>query len=186
MITRNRIFIILGLLVVAGIFMTGCTQQAAPVQAPATTQATPVATPATNSAAAPAEQTNIAVKPSMANPASVNCGTIGGSTEIRKDADGNEYGMCSFPNGTSCEEWALFRGEGCKTNVTASNTTAAPAGMANPASVNCGKIGGSTEIRKNADGGEYGMCAFPNGTSCEEWALYRGEGCTANATAPAK
>ena len=50
--------------------------------------------------------------------------------------------------------------------------------MANPASVNCETIGGSTEIKKNADGGEYGMCTFTNGTSCEEWALYRGEGCT--------
>jgi putative hemolysin len=39
------------------------------------------------------------------------------------------------------------------------------AGMANPASVNCGKIGGTTEIKKNPDGSEYGMCTFPNGTS---------------------
>jgi hypothetical protein len=27
--------------------------------------------------------------------------------------------MCTFPNGTSCEEWALFHGEGCQAaNVT--------------------------------------------------------------------
>jgi hypothetical protein len=50
----------------------------------------------------------------MANPASVNCGKIGGTTEIKKSADGSEYGMCTFQNGTSCEEWALFRNEGCK------------------------------------------------------------------------
>ncbi len=114
----------------------------------------------------------------MANPASVNCGNIGGTTEIKKNADGSEYGMCTFANGTSCEEWALFRGEGCKayTDLTASSTGTA---IANPASVNCGNVGGTTEIKKNADGSEYGMCTFANGTSCEEWALFRGEGCNA-------
>jgi hypothetical protein len=56
----------------------------------------------------------------MANPASVNCGTLGGTTEIKTNADGSQYGMCTFTNGTTCEEWALFRGEGCKAaNVTA-------------------------------------------------------------------
>jgi hypothetical protein len=49
----------------------------------------------------------------MANPASVNCGKMGGITEIKKNPDSSEYGMCTFPNGTSCEEWALFRNEGC-------------------------------------------------------------------------
>jgi uncharacterized protein len=186
MISRNSIFIILGLLVVAGIFMAGCTQQATPEQTTATTQTAPVTNPATNSATGPVEQTNLTVQPSMANSASVNCGKIGGSTEIRKNADGGEYGMCTFTNGTSCEEWALYRGDGCKTNVTSVSTSPAPAGMANPASVNCGKIGGSTEIKKNADGSEYGMCTFTNSTSCEEWALYRGEGCKTNVTAPVK
>ena len=84
----------------------------------------------------------------MANPASVNCGNIGGTTEIKKNADGSEYGMCTFANGTSCEEWALFRGEGCKayTDLTASSTGTA---IANPASVNCGNVGGTTEkLRK--------------------------------------
>jgi hypothetical protein len=140
MISRNSIFIILGLLVVAGVFMAGCAQQATPGQTttqtipmvnPATNSATtPVektsltvqpsmANPATNSATKPVEQTNLTVQSSMANPASVNCGKIGGSTEIKKNADGSEYGMCTFTNGTSCEEWALYRGEGCKTNVTA-------------------------------------------------------------------
>ena len=63
----------------------------------------------------------------MANPASVNCGTLGGKTDIKTAADGGEYGMCTFTNGTTCEEWALFRGEGCKPydgNVVAPATTA--------------------------------------------------------------
>ena len=94
--------------------------------------------------------------------------------------------MLILANGTSCEEWALFRGEGCNTRATVTTNTSTMTGMANPASVNCGKIGGATEIRKNADGNEYGVCSFSNGTTCEEWALYRGEGCNTSATAPAK
>ncbi len=47
--------------------------------------------------------------------------------------------------------------------------------LANPASQNCIKLGGQLEIRKGADGGEVGICVFPNGKECEEWALMRGE-----------
>jgi predicted secreted protein len=61
----------------------------------------------------------------MANPASVYCGQAGGSLEIKTDPTGGEYGMCTFNNGTSCEEWALFRGEGCQPGVPAAATTAA-------------------------------------------------------------
>ena len=50
----------------------------------------------------------------MANPASVNCANAGGTLEIITETSGNQYGMCTFPDGKSCEEWALFRGEGCK------------------------------------------------------------------------
>lgn len=55
---------------------------------------------------------------------------------------------------------------------------AAPAGkamIANPASVNCIKKGGTLTIRKRGDGGEYGICTFADGRQCEEWALMRGE-----------
>jgi predicted secreted protein/putative hemolysin len=54
----------------------------------------------------------------MPNPASVYCSQAGGILEIKKDNSGNEYGMCTFKNGTSCEEWALFRNEGCKPGLT--------------------------------------------------------------------
>jgi putative hemolysin/predicted secreted protein len=116
----------------------------------------------------------------------VNCGQVGGTTEIKTDATGGQYGMCNFGNGTSCEEWALFRKEGCKSGVETAATTApsaAPtAGMANPASVACVNAGGKLEIKKDSAGGEYGMCTFANGTSCEEWALFRGEGCKSGVT----
>jgi putative hemolysin len=49
----------------------------------------------------------------LANPASQYCIEQGGRLEIRKDADGNEYGVCLLPNGSECEEWALFRDKEC-------------------------------------------------------------------------
>ncbi|MGC8851033.1 MAG: putative hemolysin [Candidatus Micrarchaeia archaeon] len=64
------------------------------------------------------------------NPASVNCIQLGGKLSIRKDASGGEYGVCVFANGSECEEWALYRGEGCKPLPTASAT--APVSSVNP------------------------------------------------------
>lgn len=48
-------------------------------------------------------------------------------------------------------------------------------GMANPASVNCERVGGILKIQKRGDGGEYGVCVFEDNRQCEEWALMRGE-----------
>ncbi len=52
--------------------------------------------------------------------------------------------------------------------------------LANPASVKCAADGGKSVIKKDATGGEYSDCTFPNGAVCEEWAYYRGE-CSAKA-----
>ncbi|TPM95102.1 DUF333 domain-containing protein [Mesorhizobium sp. B2-1-3A] len=52
-----------------------------------------------------------------------------------------------------------------------------PVGMANPASVHCGEIGGRLTIRKDKGGNEYGFCRLPNGRLCEEWALFRDNKC---------
>jgi len=48
-------------------------------------------------------------------------------------------------------------------------------GLANPASVNCEKKGGTVVIQKRGDGGEYGVCVFADNRQCEEWAMYRGD-----------
>jgi putative hemolysin len=54
--------------------------------------------------------------------------------------------------------------------------TAEPASeLANPASVYCEGQGYTLEMRTDADGGQYGVCIFPDGSECEEWAFYRGE-----------
>ncbi|MGE0095238.1 MAG: DUF333 domain-containing protein [Alphaproteobacteria bacterium] len=52
-------------------------------------------------------------------------------------------------------------------------------GLANPAAVNCTKQGGRSEIRKDASGGQYGVCLFVDGRVCEEWALLRDGACNA-------
>ena len=46
----------------------------------------------------------------IANPASVNCIEKGGTLKIM-DGEGGQYGICTLPDGTECEEWAYFRGE---------------------------------------------------------------------------
>lgn len=47
--------------------------------------------------------------------------------------------------------------------------------MPNPASVNCTKRGGTLKIETGKDSGQTGICTFPNGKQCEEWALMRNE-----------
>jgi putative hemolysin len=49
----------------------------------------------------------------MANPASVYCEQNGGALDLRQDASGGVTGVCVFPGGSECDEWAYFRGE-CK------------------------------------------------------------------------
>lgn len=50
-------------------------------------------------------------KVGMANPASVYCIQQGGTLEIVKDKDGNEIGMCRFPDGSVKEEWDFYRSQ---------------------------------------------------------------------------
>jgi putative hemolysin len=54
-------------------------------------------------------------------------------------------------------------------------TNASQANMANPASVYCEQNGNKLEIHTAADGSQYGICVFPDGSTCDEWAYYRGE-----------
>lgn len=47
----------------------------------------------------------------MPNPASVYCEGQGNKLEIRTATDGSQSGVCIFPDGSECDEWAYFRGE---------------------------------------------------------------------------
>ena len=58
--------------------------------------------------------------------------------------------------------------------VNDNNTQEPLIGMANPASVFCEEQGGTLEIRMT-DTGDIGICIFPDGSECEEWAFFRGD-----------
>lgn len=72
---------------------------------------------------------------------------------------------------------SLFTLAACHSNSAETTTSQKPmvGGKGNPASVNCIEKGGKLDLVKQADGGTIGMCTFPNGKTCEEWALFRGE-----------
>lgn len=61
-------------------------------------------------ACSPAQTASTPV-PNMPNPAAVYCGQHGGKSEIVTAADGSQSGLCLFPDGSRCDEWAYFRGE---------------------------------------------------------------------------
>ena len=58
------------------------------------------------------------------------------------------------------------------------------AGMPNPASVYCKEQGNKHEIRMAADGSQNGICVFPDGSECDEWAYFRGECGSSAQTSP--
>ncbi len=61
--------------------------------------------------------------PNMANPASVFCEQHGGKVVNRETAAG-QAGVCTFPDGSFCDEWAFFRGE-CRPGQSAPTAPAA-------------------------------------------------------------
>jgi len=65
----------------------------------------------------------------MPNPAAVYCEAQGYAVEIRTDENGGQYGVCIFPDGRECDEWAYYRGEcgpGASLTLTAVATALAP------------------------------------------------------------
>lgn len=57
------------------------------------------------------EPTAVAPAATMPNPASVYCEQHGGKLVFRPDAAGGVAGVCRFPDGSECDEWAYSRGE---------------------------------------------------------------------------
>ncbi|UCG56500.1 MAG: DUF333 domain-containing protein [Phycisphaerales bacterium] len=43
------------------------------------------------------------------NPAAVYCTELGYDCQTRTDEHGNQYGVCVFPDGSECEQWAFYR-----------------------------------------------------------------------------
>lgn len=102
---------------------------------------------------------------SMPNPASVYCKEHGNKLEILTAADGSQSGVCVFPDGSSCDEWAYFRGA-CGLAVQKSPTPAPT--LVTPTEASGGGPGGSTDSAENASGG-----TMPPG-STEEFADWWG------------
>ena len=59
--------------------------------------------------------------------------------------------------------------------VNTTSTDTPQANIPNPASVYCEQNGNKLEIRTAEDGSQTGLCVFPDGSNCEEWAYFRGE-----------
>jgi putative hemolysin len=57
----------------------------------------------------------------------------------------------------------------------AQSSPTSEANLPNPASVYCEQNGGKVEMRQDASGGVAGVCVFPDGSECDEWAYYRKE-----------
>ncbi len=99
------------------------------------------------------------------NPASVYCTQQENKLDIRTAADGSQSGVCVFPDGSTCDEWAYFRGE-CVLAQQKSPTPAMTVEATKEASG--GGPGGINNSGGNASGGY-----MPPGTT-EEIADWRG------------
>jgi putative hemolysin len=95
----------------------------------------------------------------IANPASTNCLTQGGSLEIQTKEDGSQYGLCYFEDARACEEWAMLRGE-CP--VGGVKTT----GYDNLSQKYCAWLGGKTTAEDNS------VCTFSDNSTCLNSDLY--------------
>ena len=109
-----------------------------------------------------------APKAQLANPASVNCGKLGGILKI-ETKPGGEIGVCYFEDNRQCEEWALYRGQ-CR--VGGVKVT----GYATRAARYCAITGGKyTFTAPGTDStSEQGACTLPSGKLCDVHAYYEG------------
>jgi putative hemolysin len=48
-------------------------------------------------------------------------------------------------------------------------------GSANPAAVFCQEQGYDWQVRTDQNGGQYGVCFFPDGSECDEWGFFNGQ-----------
>jgi len=69
---------------------------------------------------------------------------------------------------TACTSFRVQTSESAGTEIPEAN-------MPNPASVYCEQNGNKHEITNAADGSQSGVCVFPDGSTCDEWAYFRGE-----------
>lgn len=100
-------------------------------------------------------------KQELANPASQNCISKGGTLQMAKRGDGGEYGICVFNDNRQCEEWALLRGE-CPEGGRKIT------GYLTPEGIYCAIKGG--QVLENET-----KCQLPSGKVCGSQDLYQGK-----------
>jgi putative hemolysin len=83
-------------------------------------------------------------------------------------SDGKTYANGCGACGAGANSWTA--GE-CKPTKNDSS----PSKLANPASVYCGRQGGTWSIKETPEG-QLGYCNLPDGRKCEEWVLFRSNG----------
>jgi len=103
----------------------------------------------------------------MSNPASVYCEQNGYTLEIRTAADGSQSGVCIFPDNSTCDEWAYYRGE-C-------SPSAGPAVENSPTPVTTREA--TTEARGGGSGENASGSYMPPGTTeelADWWGVIKG------------
>jgi putative hemolysin len=95
----------------------------------------------------------------MPNPAAAYCEQNGYEYEIHTADDGSQSGVCEFPDGSACDEWAYYRGE-CSPGAQASSTPAIA--VEATTKVSGGGPGGSSDTGEDGSGG-----FMPSGTTEE-------------------
>lgn len=108
--------------------------------------------------------TNTSVSTGIANPASIFCVSKGYKNVIKSNADGSQYGVCIFNDGSECEEWKFYKGEcregGSSVLIPSVNTTATNPAMACPllapispnAALECAEKGGKLISELDSNG----------------------------------
>ena len=94
-----------------------------------------------------------------ANPASLNCSKLGGTSELVRDPDG-EYSNCVI------EQWTLYKEMAKRGLVKQHPSDPDRPSMPNPATVNCHDIDGQIRVKQEPSG-EAAYCVV------EEWTLFR-------------
>jgi len=112
----------------------------------------------------------------LANPASVFCEENNYTLDIRTSA-GGQYGVCMFPDGSECDEWAFFRGE-CSIGNTGCIVDAdcVPASCCHPAACapisqapDCSGIACTLDCRQGTMDCGQGQCVCTDGTCGVAW-----------------
>jgi putative hemolysin len=96
----------------------------------------------------------------MVNPASAYCEQQGYQVEMHTDASGGQVGICRFDDGSTCDEWAYFRGECGPESTPGDGISVTPAAQAFPVTAWAGHVASAPDGSE----GEMVLDLLPAGT----------------------